>query len=224
AGVPTSYTASWAGLDTNAQFVGFVIYAVGEGDATFFDINTLHPVVKTKPTVTGTPKVGSTLTGHDAVWDSSGLTVTSQWLSDGEPLGGETTHTHVLTNEDLGHKLSFQQTAASGAGQSTTTESLPTAIVKATSTTAFTFVDATITTSQHAVLNIVVTSDGTATPSGTVTVKYGTKSSAVVTLDDSGEGTLTLPRLGAATYTISATYNGDGVTGTSTVSHKLKVS
>jgi hypothetical protein len=74
------------------------------------------------------------------------------------------------------------------------------------------------------VLHIVVTSDGTDAPTGTVTVKYGTKSSAVVTLDGSGEGTLTLPKLKAATYTISATYNGDSVTGTSTVSHKLKVS
>jgi len=69
------------------------------------------PVAKALPAITGTTKVGKTLTASRGTWDSSGLTFTYQWLRDGKAISGATKNTYVLTSSDAGKKLSVKVTA-----------------------------------------------------------------------------------------------------------------
>ncbi|UJP39758.1 hypothetical protein [Cellulomonas palmilytica] len=69
------------------------------------------PVAKALPAITGTTKVGKTLTASRGTWDSSGLTFTYQWLRNGTAISGATKNTYVLTSSDAGKKLSVKVTA-----------------------------------------------------------------------------------------------------------------
>ncbi len=69
---------------------------------------TLAPVVITpgRPTITGRPRVGETLTAHHGTWNPKGMIFTYQWLQDGQPIAGATEVTYVPTATDQGHALS----------------------------------------------------------------------------------------------------------------------
>lgn len=87
------------------------------------------PVAKALPGVTGTTKVGRTLTASRGTWDSSGLTFTYQWLRDGKAVSGATKNTYVLTSSDAGKKLSVKVTAKRPGHLAGTATSKPTAAV-----------------------------------------------------------------------------------------------
>ena len=53
------------------------------------------------PVVTGTRKVGETVTAGDVTWDQTGVTTTYQWLRDGEEITGATMKTYTLTADDF---------------------------------------------------------------------------------------------------------------------------
>ncbi len=66
------------------------------------------PVVEgSTPTVTGTPKVGSTLTAQPGTW-TTGATLAYEWRADGTPIAGATAATFVPTAAQLGTALSVQ--------------------------------------------------------------------------------------------------------------------
>jgi hypothetical protein len=54
-------------------------------------------------------KVGSVLTGSTGNWPL-GVNVSAQWLRDGSPISGEANVTHIVSQTDRGHTLSFQVT------------------------------------------------------------------------------------------------------------------
>lgn len=66
----------------------------------------------TRPTVTGTARVGETLTATDGTWTPAGTTASYQWLRDGVPIAGATARTRVLRAADLGARISVEVTAA----------------------------------------------------------------------------------------------------------------
>lgn len=69
-------------------------------------------VAQTRPTVTGEPLVGATLTGVPATFNDG--TVTNQWLADGAPIAGAT-GTELSLGEDLeGAVITFRSTATRG--------------------------------------------------------------------------------------------------------------
>ncbi len=68
-------------------------------------------VVRTKPAVTGTVKVGSVLTATPGTWSLGGLTFSYQWLRDGTSISGQTAQTYKPVLADAGHKLSVKVTA-----------------------------------------------------------------------------------------------------------------
>jgi hypothetical protein len=67
-------------------------------------------LVKTPiPKITGTFKVGKTLTAVPGVWDA-GVTKTYQWLRDGIAISKATSATYKAVAKDQGHKLSLKMT------------------------------------------------------------------------------------------------------------------
>ena len=56
-------------------------------------------------TVSGTAKVGKTLTVADPTWNEDGVTHKYQWMRDGAPIAGATAKTYLLAPEDLGRSV-----------------------------------------------------------------------------------------------------------------------
>ncbi|MDF1490332.1 CHAP domain-containing protein [Tessaracoccus caeni] len=60
------------------------------------------------PTISGTVRVGYTLTAKTGTWAPSKVTLSYQWLRDGKPIQGATKSTYILTAKDHGAKMSLQ--------------------------------------------------------------------------------------------------------------------
>jgi len=63
------------------------------------------------PKITGTAKVGQTLTADPGTWSPKPTGFTYQWLRDGVAISGATSATYTLTAEDAGKKISVEVTA-----------------------------------------------------------------------------------------------------------------
>ena len=74
-----------------------------EGDA---------PTVTTQPSLTGTGKVGSTLSVTDPVWSPVPTTQTRQWFRDAAPIAGQTGTTYDVVPADLGTTITVRYTAS----------------------------------------------------------------------------------------------------------------
>jgi surface antigen len=76
------------------------------------------------PSITGTAKVGQTLTAKTGSWAPAPVALTYQWSRNGKPIPKATTSTYVLTSADKGAALKVTVTGAkSGYGSITTTSS-----------------------------------------------------------------------------------------------------
>jgi Ig domain of plant-specific actin-binding protein len=65
----------------------------------------------TPPAITGTPKVGETLTATPGTYSAAPDSVTYQWKADGADLAGKTSSTLVLTPDLVGERISVTVTA-----------------------------------------------------------------------------------------------------------------
>jgi surface antigen len=83
------------------------------------------------PTVSGTPRVASTLTATGASWTPAGANVTYQWRADGANIPNATSSTLVLGLGQLGKQISVVATAQSPGVPSSSVESARTAPVEA---------------------------------------------------------------------------------------------
>jgi hypothetical protein len=160
-GVHSTYTASWDGLDGNSKYIGIMFlsnanYPYTGYNASFFNITTLATIVKAKPTITGTAKVGNVLTEHNGLYDSPNAQLSFQynwkWAGSSAILPNGTGKTYTVTPADIGHQLTVVEIARLGSGGAVGNLSLPTATVKATSGIGVTLADSTISTTQHASL------------------------------------------------------------------------
>jgi len=70
----------------------------------------------TKPSVTGTARVGSAVKVAVGTWDPSSVTTSVQWLRDGAAISGATSATYTPKAADEGKKLSVRVTAKGGTG------------------------------------------------------------------------------------------------------------
>lgn len=64
------------------------------------------------PTITGTTKVGSTLTARAGTWAPAPVTLSYQWLRNGVAISGATAGTYKLTSTDKGKRISVRVTGA----------------------------------------------------------------------------------------------------------------
>jgi Zn-dependent metalloprotease len=84
------------------------------------------------PTITGTARVGSTLTATPGTWSPAATSVDHQWLRNGSPISGATSSTYALAAADYGTRVSVRVTASStewSAGAAGIKVSAPTASI-----------------------------------------------------------------------------------------------
>lgn len=68
------------------------------------------PIKALTPTVSGTTRVGSTLTVKTGTWSPSAVRLTYQWYRDGKAIGGATGSRRVLASPDLGRRITVKVT------------------------------------------------------------------------------------------------------------------
>jgi hypothetical protein len=83
------------------------------------------------PTISGTAKVGRTLTAHHHNWGPGQVSFAYQWLSDGSVIAGATGQTYAPTNADVGSTLSVVVTGSKSGFNSASSTSAATAVVRA---------------------------------------------------------------------------------------------
>ncbi|MES1169173.1 MAG: 5'-nucleotidase C-terminal domain-containing protein, partial [Leifsonia sp.] len=66
------------------------------------------------PTISGTAKVGSTLTANAGTWTPAGVAFTYQWLANGTPISGATSKSFTLTSAQLGKAITVTVLGAKG--------------------------------------------------------------------------------------------------------------
>lgn len=115
--------------DPPASLVGRSIGAIVTDGATlsYAVVTTLASVAL--PTVGGTVKSGSTLTGTPGTF-SGGGTVTNQWFAGNDPIEGATGTSLTLTDAQIGKTITFRSTSVKGE-ESKTSSSTATAAVTA---------------------------------------------------------------------------------------------
>jgi hypothetical protein len=92
--------------------------------------------VASVPKITGTLKVGSTLTLNRGTW-SNGVAFSYQWLADGEVIAGATATSYELTNAQAGKQISVRVVGSLAGYGSTSKQSLASAIVTGGTITTF---------------------------------------------------------------------------------------
>ena len=82
-----------------------------------------------KPTITGTAKVGSTLTANAGIWSPAPVTLSYQWYRDGAAISGATKSGYTLVNADAGKEIKVAVTGSKTGFASVRLESAPLASV-----------------------------------------------------------------------------------------------
>ncbi|MEU9453903.1 Ig-like domain repeat protein [Streptomyces sp. NPDC048277] len=130
-GGPVAVSAGTASLTTGALAAGghsltaeftpsdASAYAPSASAALPYTVKVKPPTVVSAPKVTGTAKVGSTVT-CSATFNGA-TSYTYAWLRDGTAIGGATARTRALVAADYTHKLACRVTAGNSGGNTTAT-------------------------------------------------------------------------------------------------------
>lgn len=113
------YTTTWSCTDAQGQQLatgtgteGTVRVKPNQAVSCAFD-NVLKQITAATPTIMGKATLGSTLTALPGDWKPAPVTLTYQWLRDGVIIDGATAQTYVITDADLGTKLTVRVTGTS---------------------------------------------------------------------------------------------------------------
>jgi protocatechuate 3,4-dioxygenase beta subunit len=83
------------------------------------------------PSITGTPKVGQTLTGDPGTWPGDATALSYQWMRNDSAISDATNATYLLTADDLGKVITLTVTWSADGYQDVSESSGPTAVVAA---------------------------------------------------------------------------------------------
>jgi 5-hydroxyisourate hydrolase-like protein (transthyretin family) len=191
------------------------------GDTTFGAHSAVINVVP--PSVGGAPTVGSTLTADQGQWGpaSSPVSLSRQWLRDGEPIDGATGRNYALVQDDVGARIAVQVKGVQEGLLSRSKTSAPTAQVTAAPAVTPPVVQPTAPpvlakasvkviakgARKKASLTITVKASGV-TPTGRVTIRLGSRTLKTVTLKG-GKATVTLTKQKKGKRTYKIAYSGD---------------
>jgi len=124
----TEYFADKSSVDDAADIVVASGATVADSNAELaVDLPRVANTVR--PTVSGTPKVGQTLTANVGTWTPTGATFTYQWLADATEISGATASTYKLAAGDADKEISIEVTGAKAGYNSATEASVETAAV-----------------------------------------------------------------------------------------------
>ena len=85
------------------------------------DAQVLSPVPVNKPTLSGSPVVGQTMTCVNGGFLNGPRSYTYAWLRSGTPITGATAVSYTLTNDDLGRTIACKMSATNSAGTADST-------------------------------------------------------------------------------------------------------
>ncbi|MET0448196.1 MAG: S8 family serine peptidase [Aeromicrobium sp.] len=217
-GATAEYTLSWTGLQPDTEYLGVVQY----GDSSVRTLLTVDagpaaPVATTAPTVTGTPKLGRTLTAEPGTWDPADVQIAYQWLRNGEPIDGATAKTYKVVRADVGTALSVRVTATQTGNINPGVAVSGEVFVKTPSSTKVTMNRYVGTSSQDYTVTVAVSAAGETPATGEVEVWVDAKKYTGTLAD--GAVTFALPKQSRGVHVVVANYTGsdtrDGSTGIS---------
>jgi hypothetical protein len=107
-GIPASYLGDYLSVQVTGTAVGYGT-ATETSNQIVVTPGTLTPRT---PTISGTDVAGDTLTASTTAWSPSGVSLSYQWLDDGQPISGATSSTYALAGSDVGNTVSVQVTGA----------------------------------------------------------------------------------------------------------------
>lgn len=91
----------------------------------------IAPSARTRPTMSGTVRVGKKLTARNGTWDGTGYRYSYRWLANNAPISGAVSSTYVLKAAQQGKKISVRVTASkSGFPSTASTSALSKAVAK----------------------------------------------------------------------------------------------
>jgi hypothetical protein len=148
------------------------------------------------PTLSGSTRVGSTMSASAGDYSPANATVSYEWLRDGTVLPGTTGRTRTLPASDRGHRLSVR-VSYSAPGYTTRTLTTPVSgLVKATSKLSVSAVAGT----GRVTFTITVTATGISPPDGTVRLGLPGADRMVKVVKGRATTTLTNQRRGTRAY------------------------
>ncbi|WP_134767498.1 Ig-like domain repeat protein [Nocardioides sp. 1609] len=195
-----------------------------DGTASSTPVPVLAPptlVATAPPVVTGTPRVGQTLTAGPGTWPGSPR-FAHQWFRGGTAIAGATRSTYTLTATDAARSVHVVVTATASGWSPGTAPSAARAVARLASTTAVTLSATRTPARKRVTATIRVAVSGLSAPGGTVTIYDGARKVATKAV---GTGTIVfrLPRLAVGRHTVKAVYGGGTQVTGSTGTAKLKV-
>jgi subtilisin family serine protease len=213
-GVPTTYTASWAGLAPNSRYLGLIEYGA-TGEFTALQVTTGEgatpgaPINTVPPSISGEPRVGAVLSASPGEWDVDGLEFTYQWQADGEDLVGAIGPMYRVTAADQGRALTVVVTAT-GADLSTATATSEAFVIAYTTSTSLSLSRSIAFSWQPVIATVKVASAAESTP-GTVVITLDGKTIAerdvAAGADDAVR--VTLPKLRFGIHAVRAEFVPD---------------
>lgn len=152
---------------------------------------------QTAPTISGVPRLGSTVSVSPGQYTPPGATVRYQWLRDGKVLTGATGRSRRITVGDLGHRLSARVRFSASGYTTRTATTAETGWAKARSTLSVSAAPG----ARRVTFTIRVAAAGIAAPDGTVRVRFaGDQYRDVPVVDGRATLTLTGQASGVQTY------------------------
>jgi hypothetical protein len=171
------------------------------------------PVASVAPGITGTPKVGSTLSATPGTWTHPAA-FAYQWRRNGAAIPGATGASYALAAVDVGRQITVLVTATAPGYLAGSAASAPVTVGKASSTTTAALVKKTVPYGTAAKLVVTVKAPGVAGPTGKVKIRDGAKVIKTVTLTAAMKGKITvkLTKLTRGKHKLTAQYSGDAAT------------
>ena len=170
-----------------------------------------HIGVAKPPVITGSVRLGKTVSVAPGEHTPSGAAMRYQWLRDGKVITGATGRSHRVSTGDLGHRLTARVTLSAAGYTTRTVTTAQTGWAKATSS-----VRASATTGSHKVtFTIRVAAAGVAAPDGTVQVRFAGDHYRTVKIVD-GRGSLFLTGQASGAHAYVFTFGGTSTVTSST--------
>lgn len=129
-------SSAWT-WDADSRTVTVKLDSASTATPTTVSYSTAAALTPVTPKITGTAKVGSTLTATPGTWASTTPKFTYQWKRNGSAISGATSKSYVLTAKDLGARITVRVTGSLG-DETAVKESAQTAKVVAGTMTAHT--------------------------------------------------------------------------------------